>query len=155
MKSLMFAMLTLIVVAPLSAQAPSSDSWRDMVRRLRQASVAHPARAARVAASPAAVIAEREPNDSIRTADSAALGDRATGVLNPANDVDTWFIDLTEGQLFSVDVDAQVLGSPLDAELVLWGPTGAPCSRSATMTERPWIAGFRFACRSARATSCS
>lgn len=116
MKSLMFAMLALIVAAPLSAQGPRSDSWRDMVRRLRQASAAP--------ATPTAIIAESEPNDSIRTADSAALGDRATGVLNPARDVDTWFIDLTEGQLFSVDVDASGLGSLLDAQLTLFAPNG-------------------------------
>jgi len=78
----------------------------------------------RVAASPTTIIAESEPNDSIRTADSIALGDQAVGVLNPARDVDVWFVDLTEGQLFSVDVDAQVLGSPLDAQLVLFAPDG-------------------------------
>jgi hypothetical protein len=39
---------------------------------------------ARVATGPTSIIAESEPNDSIGTADSIALGDQAVGVVNPA-----------------------------------------------------------------------
>jgi len=69
-------------------------------------------------------VVESEPNNTVATADSVALGDQATGTVNPAGDVDTWFVDLTAGQIFSVDVDAMSAGSPLDAELTLFGPDG-------------------------------
>ena len=70
------------------------------------------------------IVDESEPNDSVRTADSVALGDQARGVVNPAGDVDTWFVDLTAGQFLSVDVDAAQVGSPLDATLELIAPDG-------------------------------
>jgi sugar lactone lactonase YvrE len=115
----------LVGAAPALAQTPTTGSWPDAVRQLR-AGKAHPRQPARriapVAAIATSTVAESEPNDSIRTADSAALGDQATGVVDPASDVDTWFIDLTAGQFFSADVDAANLGSPLDATLVLFGP---------------------------------
>jgi sugar lactone lactonase YvrE len=117
-------LLALAGATPVPAQTPRAGSWQDALRRLREAHVVHAMRSARVAASPTTIITESEPNDSIRTADSAALGDRAIGVVNPARDVDTWFVDLTEGQLFSADVDAELLGSPLDAQLVLFAPDG-------------------------------
>src|SRR5207237_9668157 len=60
------------------------------------------------------IVDESEPNDNVRTADSVALGDQARGVVNPAGDVDTWFVDLPAGQFLSVDVDAAQVGSPLD-----------------------------------------
>src|SRR6266487_6272039 len=44
--------------------------------------------------------------------------------LNPAGDVDTWFVDLTAGHFLSVDVDAAQVGSPLDATLELIAPDG-------------------------------
>ena len=70
------------------------------------------------------IVAETEPNDSVRTADSVALGDQATGVVNPAGDADIWFVDLEAGVFFSVDVDAAEVGSPLDPTLVLLAPDG-------------------------------
>jgi hypothetical protein len=128
-------LLTLVGAAPALAQRPAAGSWREEIRRLRAAPVVLPVRdkggpgprvAARrsVFALDVAAIAESEPNDSVRTADSAAFGDRATGVVNPAGDVDTWFVDLAAGEFFSVDVDAQSIGSPLDATLVLFAPDG-------------------------------
>src|ERR1044071_7000001 len=72
----------------------------------------------------ATTVVETEPNDSLRTANGVALGDQATGVVNPAGERDTWFVDLTAGQLFSVDVDAFQAGSPLDATLELIAPDG-------------------------------
>lgn len=117
----------LVGAAPATAQTPTTGSWRDAVRQLRAEKV-HPRHAApgraRVAAIAASIVVESEPNDSIRTADSIALGDQATGVINPANDVDTWFVDLTAGQFVNLDVDAASQGSPLDATLVLFGPGG-------------------------------
>jgi len=81
-----------------------------------------PARAASTTA--ATTVTESEPNDSVPTADNVALGDRATGTVNPAADVDTWSVDLTAGQLLSVDVDAAQVGSILDPTLSLIAPDG-------------------------------
>lgn len=120
-------LLTLAGVAPAAAQQPSA-SWPEQVRRLREVSTSRPAtgktRLSRMSARRdaalrfEAIIAESEPNDSVRTADSVALGDRATGAVNSAHDVDTWFVDLAAGQFFSVDVDAESIGSPLDGAVV-------------------------------------
>ena len=114
-------LVALLGAAPALAQTPTVGSWREEVRRLRDSRLAarHP-----TTALVESIVAESEPNDSVRTADSVALGDQATGVVNPANDVDTWLVDLTAGQLFSVDVDAAESGSPLDATLVLFAPDG-------------------------------
>ena len=124
MRIAIFALLALIGTTPALAQSPSVSSWRDAVRRLRDARPVQPLQRARVVASTTSIVDESEPNDSVRTADSVALGDQARGVVNPANDVDTWFVDLTAGQFLSVDVDAAELGSPLDATLVLLAPDG-------------------------------
>ena len=122
-------LLALAGAAPALAQSPPARSWPDQVRRLRDARIVKPSRAMtsvrpRGALSVAAIIAESEPNDSARTADSVALGDQATGIINPAHDADTWFVELEAGQFFSADVDAAALGSPLDAVLVLFAPDG-------------------------------
>ena len=127
-------LLALLGIAPALAQRPTARSWREEVRRLRDAPIALPARArpktgvrpmaARHATTLTATIAESEPNDSVRTADSVAVGDRASGVVNPAGDVDTWFVDLAAGEFLSVDVDAAEDGSPLDPELALFAPDG-------------------------------
>ena len=119
----------LVSAAPVAAQTPTTGSWGDALKQLRDAHRPPPKaqlarRIAPVARVATSIVAESEPNDSIRTADSVALGDQATGVVNPVNDVDTWFVDLTAGQFFSADVDAANLGSPLDATLVLFGPDG-------------------------------
>ena len=124
MRIAILTMLALIGTTPAMAQSPSASSWQDAVRRLREARPVQPLQRARVAASPTSIVDESEPNDSVRTADSVALGEQARGVVNPAGDVDTWFVDLTAGQFLSVDVDAAELGSPLDATLVLLAPDG-------------------------------
>lgn len=123
-------LLALVGGAPALAQRPVGGSWRDQVRRLRDARVALPGHAKtgatplRAATFTTAIVTETEPNDGTQTADSVALGDQATGVINPAHDADTWFVDLIAGQYLSVDVDAAAIGSPLDAVLVLFAPDG-------------------------------
>ena len=141
-------LLALLHAAPALAQTPTVGSWREEVQRLLDASGVRPGpgrahtgvrpmgaggkdRLARLLAArrptlarDAATVAESEPNDGVAAADSAALGDRATGVVNPARDVDTWFVDLIAGQLFSVDVDAAQVGSALDPTLTLLAPDG-------------------------------
>ncbi|HEU5260233.1 MAG TPA: pre-peptidase C-terminal domain-containing protein [Gemmatimonadales bacterium] len=133
MRSVVLVLLALAGAAPALAQRPSTGSWRDEVRRLRDAPAGKRRLGSLVAsrrptsvrvASVAATTAESEPNDSVRTADSVALGDQATGVVNPAGDADIWFLDLIAGQFLSVDVDAAEVGSPLDPTLVLLAPDG-------------------------------
>ncbi len=134
------ALLFLLGAAPALAQTPTGGSWREAVRRLRDAPRVQSAHStAKSGVRPKSVlratrplttgplesaVAESEPNGTVATADSVALGDQATGVVNPAGDVDTWFIDLIAGQFFSLDVDAADAGSPLDATLALLAPDG-------------------------------
>lgn len=124
MRIALLVVLALIVASPAPAQAPAS--WREMIQQLRAPRHTQPVRAARALAPAltASIVDESEPNDSVRTADSIALGDRARGVVDPAGDVDTWFVDLSADQFFSADLDAQVLGSALDGQLALLAPDG-------------------------------
>ncbi len=125
MRISILVLVAVVGATPAMAQTPTAGSWRDAVQRLRTAPKARAARPRpHVAATLESIVDESEPNDSVRTADSIALGDQARGVVNPPGDVDTWFVDLTAGQFFSADVDAQELGSPLDATLVLLAPDG-------------------------------
>ncbi len=152
MRCSVVVLLALVGAAPALAQGPAAGSWREELRRLRGASIVLSARggaktglrpmgtggkgglarllvprrptSVRDPASVAATIAESEPNDNVHTADSVALGDRAIGVVSPAGDVDTWFVDLTAGQFLSVDVDAAEVGSSLDPTLALIAPDG-------------------------------
>jgi len=117
MRISILVLLALIGAAPAVAQSPTAGSWQAAMQRLRRAPLLGPARAR-------SIIVESEPNDTIATADSVGFGDRAVGVIDPLRDVDNWFVDLTAGQLFSVDVDAAVDGSLLDATLVLVAPDG-------------------------------
>lgn len=131
MKIGVLAVLALVGAAPVPAQTPAVGSWHEQVQRLRRA---HPTAAKvktarrlavpRRAASESMTLAEQEPNNTVATADSAMLGDQATGVVNPPGDVDTWFLDLTAGQFVSIDVDANEVGSPLDPVISLIAPDG-------------------------------
>lgn len=120
--------LAILLSVPEGAQAqswtsrPKSDAVARQpygVRRLRPAF--SPPTALRLRAA-RATVTESEPNDSLATADPVTLGDTLTGVVNPAGDVDYFALDVTGGTLLNLDVDAQVLGSPLDAILVLIAP---------------------------------
>ncbi|MDP3773059.1 MAG: pre-peptidase C-terminal domain-containing protein [Gemmatimonadales bacterium] len=88
-------------------------------RRLQQAFP--PPTALRLRAA-RATVTESEPNDSLATADPVTLGDTLTGVVDPAGDVDYFALNVTGGTRLNLDVDAQALGSPLDAILVLIAP---------------------------------
>ena len=77
-----------------------------------------------VRAAPAGFVGESEPNDSAATADSTALGDQATGSIDPAGDGDYWFFLATAGQVVEIDVDAAQFGSPLDPTLELLASDG-------------------------------
>jgi len=146
----LLVLLAPVCARRIQAQAPAPGSWRDAIELMRQ--TPRPAGQGRAVAPrsstraeakralagrlvshrlPAAqlrsngvIVAESEPNDGVATADSIALGDQATGVLDPAGDVDTWFVDLAAGQFVSLDVDAQSIGSALDPVLSLIAPDG-------------------------------
>ncbi len=125
-RCLVLVLFALAGAAPALAQAPTGGSWREAVERLRAAAVVRRApRSAPVAAMVTSIITESEPNHVPAQADSVALGDQATGVIDPQGDVDSWFLDLTAGTLLSVDVDAQSIGSPLDAVIGFIAPDGA------------------------------
>jgi sugar lactone lactonase YvrE len=131
-KSLLLALLALTSAARATAQAPAGRSWGEQVRRLRQTAAAHATRGKtaqrlsfpRTGALFATSVSESEPNNTAATADSAALGDRASGVVDPQGDVDFWFLDLDAGEFLSVDVDASQEGSPLDPTVALVAPDG-------------------------------
>ena len=130
MKIGVLVVLALVSARAVIAQTTAGGSWHEQVQRLRRAhaptapkvQTAHRLAVSRGVASASTAIVEQEPNNTVATADSAALGDQATGVVDPAGDLDTWFLDLTAGQFVSIDVDANELGSPLDPVIVLIAP---------------------------------
>src|SRR3989454_10544266 len=71
-----------------------------------------------------ATITETEPNDAPATATSVALGDVASGNIDPAGDVDYYAFDVTVPTYLILDVDANRSGSPLDPILSLYAPVG-------------------------------
>lgn len=118
-------LMTLAAATPARAQQPTSGPWREQIRRLREAPVARPAyRDANRTVLAAATLAESEPNNDVLTADSVAFGEQAAGVIDPQNDLDVWFVDLSAGQFVSLDVDAKSIGSLLDPVLSLIAPDG-------------------------------
>ena len=130
MRRIAWIVAALVSTAPaLLAQQPVAGSWSEQVRQLRRAHMptvktARRLTVSRSTASATSVLLESEPNNTVATADSAALGDQATGIVNPAGDVDVWFLDLTAGQFLSVDVDATEAGSALDPVIALFAPDG-------------------------------
>jgi hypothetical protein len=114
-------LLALSGAPPATAQTQSSGSWRDVVRLLREAHIVPRAGPARLLETD---LAEREPDNEPATANLAALGVRATGVIAEHGDVDTWALDLTAGTFLSVDVDAASIGSDLDPVIGLIAPNG-------------------------------
>ena len=132
MKLGLLVVLALVGAPPVLAQTPAGGSWHEQIQRLRRThaptapkvGTAHRLAFSGSVASASTAIFEQEPNNTVATADSATLDDQATGVIDPAGDVDTWFLDLTAGQFVSIDVDANELGSPLDPVIVLIAPDG-------------------------------
>ena len=90
----------------------AASSLRDRIAWAR-------ARIAVAPLAPAATVPETEPNDSTSMADSVALGDVGTGVIDPAGDVDYYTLNITAGTTVNLDVDANQFGSPLDPVLAL------------------------------------
>src|SRR3989441_12066402 len=71
-----------------------------------------------------ATITETEPNDAPATATSVALGDFASGNIDPLGLVDYFAFDVTVPTYLILDVDANPAGSPLDPILSLYAPAG-------------------------------
>ena len=78
----------------------------------------------RPALLPAAVVAETEPNNAATEADRVALGDQATGEVNPAGDADYFVFSVPAATSLDIDVDAAQVGSPLDPTLELFSTDG-------------------------------
>lgn len=69
-------------------------------------------------------VMEAEPNDEQATATPVALGDVATGVIDPEADVDFYSLDVAEASVLVLDVDASEIGSALDPVLSLFDEGG-------------------------------
>ena len=73
-------------------------------------------------ASPTAILTESEPNNDFASADAIQPGDVIAGKIRPAGDVDTFKFTVSEdgNPDYLFDIDAAVLGSPLDAYVCLY-----------------------------------
>ncbi len=107
--------------AETRAQEPEhKPSLRDLYSREAYAALV----AERMQAAALAVVAESEPNNDAASADAVALGDQATGSINPAGDFDWWSFTVTGGTTVDIDVDASEVGSALDPVLGLFDTDG-------------------------------
>jgi hypothetical protein len=70
----------------------------------------------------ASAVAAFEPNDTLSQAAAVALGDRIEAAIGTVGDVDTFAFTATAGQYLHLDLEAAAAGSPLDAEILLYGP---------------------------------
>lgn len=69
-------------------------------------------------------ITEAEPNDEPATATPVAVGDIASGVIDPEADLDFYALDVGEASVLVLDVDASEVGSALDPVLTLFDEGG-------------------------------
>src|SRR6266568_2364386 len=67
---------------------------------------------------------ESEPNNDYTTANLVALGDTASGTIDPAGDVDFYAVDVPADTLLVLDVQANNVGSALDPILELFDTDG-------------------------------
>jgi hypothetical protein len=70
------------------------------------------------------IIAEVEPNDSLRKAQSITAGKLISGQIGQARDVDVYEFNAETGQTVVAEVMAARHGSPLDAQLTLFDSSG-------------------------------
>src|SRR5688500_14669973 len=124
-------LVAMLITAPaIAAQQPVPAK----TPRWEQPSTGAATRRATVAAAPARVATdvrpavragEAEPNDDPETATAISVGDTIDATI--ASDTDTYFyrITLTAGTTVIVDVDAQAIGSNLDAMAGLMDPSGS------------------------------
>jgi hypothetical protein len=80
MRTTLLLVLAVLGAAPAVAQSPGRGSWQDAVRRAVHGAAKTQQRTRSLRPTTASLrttVAESEPNDSVRTADRVALGDRA------------------------------------------------------------------------------
>jgi hypothetical protein len=77
-----------------------------------------------VAAAPQADVAETEPNNTVDAADTVQYGDRATGTISPAGDVDYFTFYADSGATLDIEVVASRNGSALNSILFLMNEDG-------------------------------
>jgi hypothetical protein len=78
----------------------------------------------RMLVDPNPVIAEKEPNNSFKTAQPIALPQSIDGVISQSQDVDVFRFEGKEGQAVVIEVFAARYGSPLDSFLTLYTADG-------------------------------
>jgi hypothetical protein len=70
------------------------------------------------------LIAESEPNDSLRKAQPFKLGTTIQALISQPKDVDVYEFQGTAGQVLVADVSADRIGSPCDSQLTLFDSSG-------------------------------
>jgi hypothetical protein len=78
----------------------------------------------------AEVVAEREPNDGFREAQTITLPATVAGAIQASQDVDAFKFVGKAGVRVTCEILANRLGSPLDASLTLYDSTGAVLAHS-------------------------
>lgn len=136
-----FAALPAALVCLVAAAAPAgAQDWRPKTKlaprappagteripeRYRPSTSRGPAVSLRsTLRAPAATVTETEPNNTAAEATPVALGDVATGTIDPPDDIDYFAITLTAGTVLDLDVDANQVGSPLDPVIGLFDTDG-------------------------------
>lgn len=74
------------------------------------------------------LIEEKEPNDSFKAAQSAAVGKTISGVIGDARNVDVYRIELSAGDKLRIESIAARVGSLLDPTLTLYDGQGRTVS---------------------------
>ena len=70
------------------------------------------------------LIAESEPNDSLRKAQPITIGTTIQALISQPKDVDVYEFQGTAGQILVADVSADRIGSPCDSQLTLFDSSG-------------------------------
>jgi hypothetical protein len=70
------------------------------------------------------LVAESEPNDSLRKAQPITIGTTIQAMISQPKDVDVYEFHGTAGQVLVADVSANRIGSPCDSQLTLFDSSG-------------------------------
>jgi len=70
------------------------------------------------------LVAESEPNDSLRKAQPFTIGTTILALISQPKDVDVYEFHGTAGQVLVADVSADRIGSPCDSQLTLFDSSG-------------------------------
>ena len=126
--SLAATAIALFVAGPAPAQRPTpakGSGWDQRFANVRSRAPLAAARARSSADGSALRLAESEPNDGPSTATAITPGDTIDATIATELDVDFYRMTLTAGSTVIVDIDAQAIGSTLDAMVGLIDPSGA------------------------------